>query len=102
MLCCRYGQIYGPWHGAGGAGGNTAVLEVAERGGVRTVWCHHQQPSGQIVWLGVQTWDDRGKVFGKRDDSAGDTRYYGGDTGESLLYLGSEGGKLVFYWGDKE
>ena len=102
MLCCRYGQIYGPWHGAGGAGGNTAVLEVAERGGVMSVGCYHQQPSGQIVWLRVTTWDIRGKAFGKEDGSARYTVYYGLDTGESLLYLGSEGGKLVFYWGDKE
>ena len=102
MFCCRYGQIYGPWHGAGGAGGNTAVLEVAERGGVMIVRCHHQQPSGQIVELWVRTWDNSYEVFGERDDSAGYTGYSGAVTGESLLYLGSEGGKLVFYWGDKE
>ena len=84
------------------AGGNTAVLEVAERGGVNYVSCHHQQPSGQIVWLGVDTWDDRDEEFGKEDGSAGHTYYEGLFTDESLLYLGSEGGKMVFYWGDKE
>ena len=78
------------------------MVEVAERGGVRIVDCYHQQPSGQIVWLGVNTWDHRRSVFGERDDSAGLTSYGGHNTGESLLYLGSEGGKLVFYWGDKE
>ena len=78
------------------------MLEVPERGGVSYVACYHQQPSGQIVRLGVVTWDDRSKEFGKRDGSAGYTGYSGAYTGESLLYLGSEGGKLVFYWGNKE
>ena len=78
------------------------VVEVAERGGVSNVGCYHQQPSGQIVGLVVWTWDDRRSVFGESDDSAGVTYYYGLNTGESLLYLGSEGDKLVFYWGDKE
>ena len=78
------------------------VVEVAEEGGVRIVDCYHQQPSGQIVWLVLYTWDDRQSWFGERDYSAGYTLYTGAATGESLLYLGSEGDKLVFYWGDKE
>ena len=75
---------------------------MAKRGGIVGVLCHHQPGSCQIVFMIVETYDGIKTRFGKKDESARETRYSGAASKSIVSFLGSDRGRLMIYWGNKE
>ena len=103
--------MYGRWYWLGGQEGDTTHTVQGRRGGgIQRIWGHHNNNTGQVVRLAVDTWDYDWFRFGdpdaRKDSDNRRTSNDGYNTKTSLAYLGGEedGGatRISFHWGPKD